>query len=144
MAKISDGQDDLMVYNPPPVNPPSPTSLAYAAIGAIAAVAAILAFAAGRLELAEALGVVGQIFGGMSAVAMLYTGPPINPPGPTPRRAPWLLVVGIAALGVALLGARGGVLGFVGPAGVAAVAYGLYLGLGWRGGRATAARGQQR
>jgi hypothetical protein len=125
-----------MVYNPPPVNPPSPTGRVYAALGALSAIAAILAFLAGRLGLAEALAVAGQIFGGLSAVAMLYTGPPINPPGPTPHRERWLLVVGIGALGVALLGAEGGVLGFVGPAAVAAVAYALSLALGGRGGQA--------
>jgi hypothetical protein len=142
MAKIDDGQQDQMVYNPPPVNPPSPTSLAYAGIAGIAGIAAILASGAGRAELAEALGVLGQIFGGLSAVAMLYSGPPINPPSPNPRRYPWLLVLGIAALGGALLGARRDSLGFVGPAIVAVVAYGLYLGLGWRG-RQAAARAQR-
>jgi hypothetical protein len=143
MAKIDDGQKEQMVYNPPPVNPPSPPSRAYAAIGLIAAAAAFAAFESGRLELAEALGVIGQIFAGLSAVVMVYSGPPINPPGPTPRREAWLLVLAIAALGVALLGARGSVLGFAGPAGVAVVAYALFLGLGWRGGRVAAARGQQ-
>jgi hypothetical protein len=147
MSKIDDSQDAQMVYNPPPVNPPSPTGRVYAALGALSAIAAILAFLAGRLGLAEALAVAGQILGALSAlsaVAMLYTGPPINPPGPTPHRERWLLVVGIGALGVALVGAQGGVLGFVGPAAVAAIAYALYLALGGRGRQAgqTAARGQ--
>jgi hypothetical protein len=140
MATDTDPKDAEMIYNPPPSNPPAPSTMALAGLALLGAVAALVFFHLDRIDLAADFAVVAQFLSGLALAGMLYTGPPSNPPAP-PRRYIWLGAITIGALGLALLGLRGGALGFDGPAAFGAVTAAGFAGLALRSpARAASAR----